>query len=100
MMLVCYLFKLCKCIIVNKFRAGVQLTRYSKGPSDNIVLGALLDPRTAVVKIEENLEQLLAPTSRSIFFKLTFGSTNSVKKLKPVVLETLTRFVSVFHIFT
>ena len=91
-------FKLCRCIIVNKFRAGVQLTKDSVKRPFDISLGTV-DPQMAGVRIEENLERLLTPTSRSISFKLTFGPISSAKKQKPVVLKTLMTFVSVFHIF-
>ena len=92
-------FKLRRCIIANKFRAGIQLAGYSEGPSDNIFLSPTDPPQMAVVKIEENLEQLLTPTTCSIFFKLTFASNTSAKKLKSAVLKILMTFVSVFHIF-
>ena len=99
MMLVCYFFKLCRCIVVNKFRAGVQLARYPEGPHDthdDISMEALA-PQMAGRKIEEKLERLLTPASRSISFNLIFGS--NAKKQKPVVLDTLTTFVSAFHVF-
>ena len=51
----------------------------------------------AGIRIEEKLEQLLTPTSRSISFQLTFGS--NAKKQKAVVLKSLTTFVTTFHIF-
>jgi hypothetical protein len=102
-MLVCYFFfKLCRCIIANKFRAGVELAKYPPGPhdtSDSLSLEAST-PRMAGVKIEEKLEQLLTPTSRSISFKLTLVSAVNARNLqKPFVQKTLITFVSVFHIF-
>jgi hypothetical protein len=49
----------------------------------------------AGVKIEEKLEQLLTPASRSISFKLTYGSTAKVQR--NVVKDTLEKSVSAFQ---
>ena len=90
--------KLCKSIIANNVRAGVQITRY-KGPSDNNIFFGALDPVMAGMRIEELLEELLTPSSRSISFKLISGTSQYAKKQKPVVRDTLVTFVSVFFFF-
>jgi hypothetical protein len=88
---------LCR-FIINKFRAGVQLPRFFEDFSDDISLAGL-DPKMAGIKIEENLEQLLTPTTLSISFKLTMAPGSVAKKQKPVVVKTLTTFVSHTFIF-
>lgn len=102
----CY-FSSCAGIIVNKFRAGVQLARYSEGPSGNFFLAPTDPPQTAAVKIEENLEQILnnfSPQSHVRFFskfKLTLSSNTSAKKLNwlGTQMSQITFVVSVLHIF-
>jgi len=72
-----------------RYDAGVQ--RYSKGPYESVLLGGL-DPQIAGERIEENLEQLLTPDSRSISFKLVSGPSTYAKKQKPVLLGFLTTY--------
>ena len=89
-------------IIITKFRVGVQLAKYPPGPfdeSDDICLESM-EPQMAEVKIEESVERLLSPASRSISFKLTSASkAMMMKKHSSVVVKILARFASVFHFF-
>lgn len=54
-----------------------------------------MEPQEAVVKIEESIERLLTPTSRSISFTLSSDSNAMAKRHKPFVVKTLDKFVSV-----
>jgi hypothetical protein len=58
-----------------------------------------LDPEQAGERIEERLEQILAPDARSISLKLTPGPSFHAKKQKFVVRDTLSMFVSLFIFF-
>jgi len=89
-------FKFFMCIMVNKSRAGAPLARHLNGDGDGISLDKV-PPQIVGRKMEEKLEQLLTPTSRSITFNLTFQKgRDAAAKQKPVVLEIMHTFVSVF----
>lgn len=88
-------------MMINEFRAGVPLAQYLGGfydDDDDISLEGLA-PQWAGIKLEEKLEELLDPASRSISLKVRFASrTQDAKKQKPVITDILDTFVSVFSV--
>lgn len=83
------------CFIVNKFRAGIQLSKHIYDNEGRDISLEGLQPQVAERKLEEKLEELLAPGSRSIVFTLTITRrTSDAKKQKPNVLCFLETFVS------